>query len=87
MQNMKLWIDTNILLDVLQKREPFYHDSAKVWKMCEARMVEGHVSVLSFMNLVYILRRELSAEQIEKVYKAFMSCRRVGCCWIKDAGF
>ncbi len=32
---MRLLIDANILLDVLQDREPFVRDSARVWKMCE----------------------------------------------------
>ena len=47
---MKLLIDANILLDVLQKREPYYHDSALIWKLCETEQVKGHVSTLTFAN-------------------------------------
>ena len=57
---MRLLIDGNILLDVLQKRTPHYEDSAKVWKMCEADLAEGYVSALTFANLVYVMRRKLS---------------------------
>ena len=66
---MKLLIDGNVILDVLQKREPHYADSAKIWKMCETDMAEGYVSVLTFANLVYIMRKELDEDKIEEVYK------------------
>ena len=64
---MRLLIDGNILLDVLQKREPHYEDSAKVWKMCETDMVDGHISALTFANLVYVMRKELDAEKVNEV--------------------
>ena len=64
---MKLLIDANILLDVLQKREPHYRDSALIWKLCETEQAEGCISALSIANLVYIMRKELSPETIEDV--------------------
>ena len=66
---MKLLIDGNILLDVLQKREPHYEDSARIWKMCETDMAEGCVSALTFANLVYVMRKELDPEKIGEVLK------------------
>ena len=67
---MKLLIDANIILDVLQKREPHYRYSAIIWKLCETHKVTGYVSVLTFMNMVYILRKELTPEKVEETYKA-----------------
>ena len=64
---MKLLIDANILLDVLQRREPYYRDSALIWKLCEARKAEGWVSALTLANLVYVMRRELDPEQVGDV--------------------
>ena len=66
---MKLLIDANILLDVLQKREPHYRDSALIWKLCEAEQAEGYVSALSFADLVYVMRKELNAEMVLDVQK------------------
>ena len=37
---MRLLIDVNILLDVLQKREPHFHGSSLVWKRCETNSAE-----------------------------------------------
>ncbi|WP_026658774.1 type II toxin-antitoxin system VapC family toxin [Butyrivibrio sp. AC2005] len=67
---MKLLIDANILLDVLQKRAPHYKYSSLIWKLCETGKVTGYVSVLTFMNLIYIMRKELSPEKIDNIYKA-----------------
>lgn len=64
---MKLLIDANILLDVLQNREPHVHTSSVVWKLCEAEQAKGYVSALTFANLVYIMRKELDPKRIEEI--------------------
>ena len=64
---MRLLIDANIVLDVLQKREPHWKDSSVVWKLCEAEQAEGYISTLTFANLVYVMRKELEPAQIEEV--------------------
>lgn len=65
MKNTKLMIDANILLDVLSNRKPFVEDSSLIWKLCESNRAEGYVSSLTFANIVYILRKELSPSQIK----------------------
>lgn len=66
---MKLLVDGNILLDVLQNREPHVIASAFVWKLCETGQAKGFVSALTFANLVYLLRRELDPKKTEEVLK------------------
>ena len=63
---MKLLIDGNILLDVLQRRTPYFKDSVGIWK---TKQVEGYVSALTFANLVYVMRKELDAEKINEILK------------------
>ena len=62
---MKLLIDANILLDVLQNRENFVRASSMVWKLCETEQAKGYISALTFANLVYIMRKEMDAQRIE----------------------
>lgn len=69
---MKLLIDANILLDVLQRRAPHCSDSALVWKLCETGQTAGYVSALTLANLVYIMRKELTPEKIEEVLSQLM---------------
>ena len=64
---MKVLIDTNIILDVLCKRQEFYEDSAKVFKLCEVKKIAGVISALSIPNIVYIMRKELDAEKIREI--------------------
>ena len=64
---MKLLIDANILLDVLQNRENFVRASSMVWKLCETEQAKGYISALTFANLVYIMRKEADAQRIEEV--------------------
>ena len=67
---MRLLIDGNIILDVLQNREPHAADSAKIWKLCETDLMEGYVSGLTFSNLVYVMRKELTPEKMNEVFKS-----------------
>lgn len=64
---MKLLVDANILLDVLQAREPFVRNSSLIWKICETGKVEGYISALTFANLVYVMRKELDPKGIHDV--------------------
>ena len=48
---MKIFIDTNVILDVLCAREKFYDDSLQILKLCETKIVKGYISALSIANL------------------------------------
>ena len=67
---MKLLIGANILLDVLQNREPHVQDSSVIWKLCETGKTKGYVSALTFANLVYVMRKELAPKKIEETLGA-----------------
>jgi predicted nucleic acid-binding protein len=54
---MIVLFDTNVLLDVLARREPFYAAAAAVWSLAEAHKIEGVVSAISFNNAFYIVRK------------------------------
>lgn len=54
---MKVFIDTNILLDVLARREPFFADAARIWTMAEQGSLQAYVSAFSFNNIYYVVRK------------------------------
>ena len=41
---MKLLIDTNVVLDLLLKREPFYQEAAEVLKLAQRDGIQEYVS-------------------------------------------
>jgi len=54
---VKAFIDTNVLLDVLAQREPFYADAARIWALAERGLITGYISVISFNNIYYIVHK------------------------------
>lgn len=64
---MKVLIDTNVILDVLCKREDFYKDSALVMKYCEINKISGVISALTIPNIVYIMRKELDVQSTREI--------------------
>ena len=54
---MTVFVDTNVLLDVLARREPFYEASLRLWTLAERGELRALVSVISFNNLYYIVRK------------------------------
>ncbi|HPQ55380.1 MAG TPA: PIN domain-containing protein [Spirochaetota bacterium] len=59
----KICIDTDVILDLFTKREPFYHHAAKLFTLVESGRIRGHVSSLIFSNLYYIIRKQKSKNQ------------------------
>ncbi|MCD6416757.1 MAG: PIN domain-containing protein [Planctomycetes bacterium] len=54
---MNAFVDTNVLLDVLGNRDPFYADSAAVWSLAEQGKITGLIAAVSFTNIFYMIRR------------------------------
>ena len=54
---MKVFIDTNILIDFLAAREPFAEEAMALFQLADNDEIELMVSDLTIINTVYILRR------------------------------
>ena len=54
---MKIFLDTNVLIDYLNKREPFFAEASQVMDLCVSKQVEGVLSSLSVINAAYIMRK------------------------------
>ena len=64
---MKVLIDTNVILDVLCNRKMFVEDSLKIFKLSETKQIDGYISALSIVNIIYIMRKELSHINVKKI--------------------
>ena len=62
----KVFVDTDIILDLLSNREPFYFHSAKLFSAADKNEIGLHVSSLAFANLNYILSKQYSTDQAKK---------------------
>lgn len=54
---MNVFVDTNVLMDVLLERRPFFREARRVWFLAERGKVRGLVSALSYPNIYYIVRK------------------------------
>lgn len=56
-----IFVDTDIILDLLARREPFFAAAARLFSLAEQGNVHICVSSLAYSNLFYILRKEHSS--------------------------
>lgn len=54
---MNVFLDTNVLMDVLLDRRTFVAEARKIWFLAERGKIEGAISALSFSNVYYVVRR------------------------------
>lgn len=66
---MVLLVDTSIILDVLLNRPEFVKDSSMIWKLCETEQAKGYLSTLTYVNMMYVMRKQLTPDQIEDVFR------------------
>jgi predicted nucleic acid-binding protein len=53
----KVFLDTDVVIDLLTDRQPYSEDIAALFTQAEKGMLELHVSSLSFSNIYYIVRK------------------------------
>lgn len=54
---MKAFFDTNVLMDVFGKREPFYVEAVAAWNLVDDGRARGYVSAIRFTNVFYVVRK------------------------------
>jgi len=67
---MKVFLDTNIIIDVLEEREPFYGDSLKIIQLGLEDDIETIMSAGAVKDVYYIIRKKLQNdnEAREKIF-------------------
>jgi predicted nucleic acid-binding protein len=54
---MKIMLDTNVILDIVEKREPFFSDSYQVFMKSAMREFEAIIGANSVTDIYYITRK------------------------------
>lgn len=63
---MKLLIDTNIVLDVILERQPFYSNSIEVLCLAKKDDVEEYISASAVTDIYYLIYRQLKDKGLAK---------------------
>lgn len=53
----KVFIDTDVILDIALMREPFFEASKAILAMAETNLIVGNISSNAVANIYYILRK------------------------------
>jgi len=67
----RLFIDTNIMLDLLGERDPFYSSSAKIATLADKGQISIVVSALSYATASYFLTKYESSEKAKDKLRKF----------------
>ncbi|MEO6882458.1 MAG: PIN domain-containing protein [Bacteroidia bacterium] len=54
---MRVYLDTNVLLDFFLKREPFYESSKSIIRMADEMKIICYTSPISISNIAYIMQK------------------------------
>ena len=67
----KVFIDTDVALDLLTKRGPHYAYAASLFTLADKNKIRLNISSLSFSNLNYIVSREVGFKEARKILLDF----------------
>lgn len=68
---MKVFLDTNVMIDLIITRIPFYESIAAIIKIAEKNEIELYTSSLSFVNTFYVSSKVNSKESVIETLKKF----------------
>jgi predicted nucleic acid-binding protein len=61
-----IFLDTNVLMDILANRQPFYSSSSQIYKLGLLKKVKLFTSSNTITTLHYLLKKLVSEENIRK---------------------
>ncbi len=65
---MRVLVDTNVILDFLLNREPFFEDAESLFELINLGQVTGYVTATTLTDIFYIARKH--TRNIEKAQQA-----------------
>jgi predicted nucleic acid-binding protein len=67
----KGFLDTNIVLDLLAKRIPFYSEAAMLFSLADKKEILLSISALCLADTNYILSRQLPSAEVRTILRKF----------------
>ena len=67
----RLFVDTNIVIDLLAKREPFCNDASELFSLADKGKLRLAVSSLTIANTHYILSKLKSPKEARSILRKF----------------
>ncbi len=68
---MNAFVDTNIIIDLLAKRDPFYKESIQLFSLADSHELNITISALSIVNTHYVLSEVMKVKNTRSVLNTF----------------
>ncbi len=65
----KIFVDTNIVIDLLSRREPFFEEAASLFSLADKKQIELTVSSLTIANVSYALLRQMESNNAKSILR------------------
>ena len=75
---MRVWVDTDIFLDVLLDRQPHTSPASRIAALAQNRLIEGYVAPITINNIYYIARKDKSLEEIKRFLQNLTRYMHIG---------
>lgn len=70
---MKVFLDTNVLIDSLLSGRPNNLEASAIISACELNNIEGFASFLTIANIAYIMRKDVERPQLLIILQNLMN--------------
>jgi predicted nucleic acid-binding protein len=67
----KIFVDTDIIYDMLAKREPHYQPAAKLFTLSDGGKIQLFISALTVANIHYLISKQLSPNEAKQIIRKF----------------
>lgn len=67
----RILLDTNVVLDLLAHRMPFYTEAAKLFSLADKKKVKLSISALCLADINYILSKQMPEMGVRKILRKF----------------
>ena len=67
----KVFVDSDIVLDVLCKRIPYYEYAAKIFSLADMKKLTVYTTSLVVANVYYILRKAIGIEKSKEALRDY----------------
>jgi predicted nucleic acid-binding protein len=65
----QILLDTNIALDLLARRMPFYNDAAALFTLADKKIISLSISALSSTNIHYVITKLKPEQETRKILR------------------
>ncbi|MBO5205916.1 MAG: PIN domain-containing protein [Prevotella sp.] len=73
-----VFLDTNILIDFMARRENFYDNAAIIFSLGMNKRIKLYVAAMSFATASYVVRKDIEKQAIQTLVKSICKYCHIG---------